>query len=152
MRRLPHWRQFGATYFVTFRLNDSLPQGKLRELNGIRNEWERTHPPPHSYHALQELTKLIVFKQERWLDEGYGSCVLAQPNLAAIIIESMHYFDGQRYELNSYVVMPNHIHVIVRPANATAHSLEAILKSWKQFSSVLVQRDVEFEAARVSEW
>ena len=31
-RHLPHWRQDGATYFVTFRLADSLPQMKLREL------------------------------------------------------------------------------------------------------------------------
>jgi putative transposase len=38
MRHLPHWRQDGATYYVTFRLADSLPQSKLDELAGLRKE------------------------------------------------------------------------------------------------------------------
>ncbi|MCA9143628.1 MAG: hypothetical protein KDB05_12615, partial [Planctomycetales bacterium] len=47
-RHLPHWRQEGATYFVTFRLADALPQEKLRYLQRLRAEWERRHPPPRS--------------------------------------------------------------------------------------------------------
>ena len=47
-RNLPHWRQTGATYFVTFRQADALPQEKLRWLKRLREEWERTHPPPRS--------------------------------------------------------------------------------------------------------
>jgi hypothetical protein len=43
VRHLPHWRQEGATYFVTFRLQDSLPQVKLDELEQWRLEWERQH-------------------------------------------------------------------------------------------------------------
>jgi hypothetical protein len=38
-RHLPHWRQPGATYFVTFRLADSLPKEKLHELDLLRSEW-----------------------------------------------------------------------------------------------------------------
>ena len=45
-RHLPHWRQHGATYFVTFRLADSLPQGKLRELEVIKADWARKHNIP----------------------------------------------------------------------------------------------------------
>ena len=40
-RRLPHWRQEGATYFVTYRLIDSLPQALLDELAQLKKEWER---------------------------------------------------------------------------------------------------------------
>ena len=40
-RHLPHWRQDGATYFVTFRLADSLPQSKLDELKALKAEWEK---------------------------------------------------------------------------------------------------------------
>src|SRR6516165_10187995 len=43
-RHLPHWRQEGATYFVTFRLADSLPQYKLDELAALKEESERRHP------------------------------------------------------------------------------------------------------------
>ncbi len=47
----------------------------------------------------------------------------------------MHHFDGVRYELNAYVVMPNHVHAILRPLQCEEHPLETILGSWKQFSS-----------------
>jgi hypothetical protein len=43
-RHLPHWRQDGATYFVTFRLADSLPQSKLDELAALKEAWQRRHP------------------------------------------------------------------------------------------------------------
>lgn len=46
MRDLPHWRQEGATYFVTFRLADSLPQAKLRELDELRKLWRAKFPRP----------------------------------------------------------------------------------------------------------
>jgi hypothetical protein len=48
LRHLPHWRQDGATYFVTFRLADSIPEAKLIELQNLRNHWEYTHPEPRS--------------------------------------------------------------------------------------------------------
>src|ERR1700730_4323922 len=76
VRHLPHWRQAGATYFVTFRLNDSLPQIKLDELANLRSEWERRHPPPWTKATLEELDRQIVERVERWLDQGMGSCVL----------------------------------------------------------------------------
>ena len=45
-RNLPHWRQDGATYFVTFRLAEALPQEKLQFLQRLKAEWERTSPQP----------------------------------------------------------------------------------------------------------
>jgi putative transposase len=47
-RRLPHWRQEGATYFITFRLADSLPQSLLRQWEHEREIWLRWHPLPWS--------------------------------------------------------------------------------------------------------
>jgi len=72
-RHLPHWRQDGATYFVTFRLHDSLPQDRLRELDGLRSEWERRNPPPRSDDVLEELARDIFLRVNRWLDQGMGS-------------------------------------------------------------------------------
>lgn len=73
---LPHMRQDGATYFVTFRLNDSLPQSKLRELRQFRDEWMLKHPPPRTYAVLDELSQEIMRRVERWLDQQMGSCIL----------------------------------------------------------------------------
>lgn len=47
-RHLPHWRQEGATYFVTAHLGDSLPEAQLRELQALREAWLRHHPEPRS--------------------------------------------------------------------------------------------------------
>jgi REP element-mobilizing transposase RayT len=132
VRRLPHWRQVGATYFVTFRLADSLPQSKLDELAQVRRDWERDHPPPRDKLMVEALSRLQAEHVERWLDLGMGSCILKEPPLTAHLTEAMHHFDGQRYELGAYVVMPNHCHAVVRPFDG--YDLETILGGWKQFS------------------
>ncbi len=143
-RHLPHWRQDGATYFVTFRLDDSLPQNKLAELAFLKAEWERRHfpsgtaresRPTLSHAALEELARPIQERVERWLDQGMGSCVLKQAALAALVTTSLHHFNDQRYELDCYVVMPNHVHAVVQPLMPDAHPLEVILGSWKKHSS-----------------
>lgn len=134
-RQLPHWRQEGATYFVTFRLMDSLPQSKLRELKGLRDEWERRNPPPRSEKVLEQFARETFERVERWLDQGMGSCVLRSPANSAYVTQAMHHFDGSRYELDAYVVMPNHVHSILRPTQSGVHRLEDIVGSWKQFSS-----------------
>jgi len=51
---LPHWRQEGTTYFVTFRLADSLPQQKLQPWRAERDLWMQSHPEPHDESARRE--------------------------------------------------------------------------------------------------
>jgi REP element-mobilizing transposase RayT len=72
---------------------------------------------------------------EQWLDQGLGSCQLKDPALARFIRETMHHFDGIRYELGCYVVMPNHVHLVIRPTRGDADALEKILQSWKRYSA-----------------
>jgi len=134
-RHLPHWRQDGATYFVTFRLHDSLPQDRLRELDGLRSEWERRNPPPRSDDVLEELARDIFLRVNRWLDQGMGSCVLKDATHSAFATEAMHKFDDSRYELDCYVVMPNHVHAVVRPLISKSRPLEELVGSWKKYSS-----------------
>ncbi len=133
VRHLPHWRQEGATYFVTFRLGDSLPKEKLDQLAALRREWEQLHPSPWGREALEKLARQQAEYFEKWLDDGMGSCLLKEPFCAALLTETMHHFDGKRYELGAYVVMPNHVHVIVQPLAWSEHPLERIVGSWKQF-------------------
>jgi REP element-mobilizing transposase RayT len=139
-RHLPHWRQEGATYFVTFRLADSLPQSKLVELECLKEEWERRYPPPRAKAVWEELTRQVYERVERWLDQGMGSCVLQHAALAAWVTSALHHFNDDRYELDCYTVMPNHAHVIGRPLTAEAHALETILGSWKKYSSRRINR------------
>jgi hypothetical protein len=134
-RHLPHWRQDGASYFVTFRLADSLPQTKLQELALRRTEWEKAHPPPRTPQAWEEFARQTMTRVESWLDQGMGACWLRQPWAARIVEDGLHFFDGSRYEFGSLVVMPNHVHAIVRPLQPMDQPLEKILQSRKRTSA-----------------
>ncbi|MFM8217824.1 MAG: hypothetical protein ACKOJF_02765, partial [Planctomycetaceae bacterium] len=114
-RRLPHWRQPGATYFVTFRLGDSLPQAKLRQLSQIRSGWLRRNPEPRDESQWQHLAREIAQNAEKWLDEGAGSCLLRDPRAAEELAKAMRQHQHVRYFLACYCVMPNHCHAVVRP-------------------------------------
>ena len=134
-RTLPHWRQEGVTYFTTFRLGDSLPEGRLRELTDLRARWEKANPPPRSEEKWLELARTTFKHVERWLDEGTGSCILAEKFAADILEEKLKFFAGEQFELGAYVIMPNHVHVLVRPFSDREHPLESIEQAWKAYSS-----------------
>jgi hypothetical protein len=139
-RHLPHWRQDGASYFVTFRLADSLPQAKLQELALRKTEWERTHPPPRTRQDWEEFTRQTMTRVENWLDQGMGACWLRQPWAAQIVEDGLHFFDGSRYEVGGLVVMPNHVHAILRPLQPADQPLEKILQSRKRTCARKYQR------------
>jgi hypothetical protein len=83
-RRLPHWQQEGVTYFVTFRLADSIPADKLAYIEEERDRWLASHPEPWTEEQKREYYACFCVPIERWLDVGYGSCAIAQPQAAAM--------------------------------------------------------------------
>jgi valyl-tRNA synthetase len=132
-RRLPHWQQEGVTYFVTFRLADSLPANKLDELEEERTRWLSFHPEPWSESDQREYYTRFSTRVEEWLDAGYGSCFLRDPKVGEIVANALKNFAGERYTLFAWVVMPNHVHVLVRPS--PGYKIGDILHSWKLFTS-----------------
>ena len=60
-------------------------------------------------------------------------CVLAVPEIAEIVQNALLHFDGQRYHLSAWCIMPNHVHLIVTPIGE--YTLSQILHSWKSFSA-----------------
>jgi REP element-mobilizing transposase RayT len=131
--KLPHWRQEAAIYFVTFHLADSLPQIKLECLRRERELWLRLNPKPHTDGQKQEYHERFTQTVDRWLDTGYGRCILARPDCKVIMEASLLHFDGVRYDLGEFVVMPNHVHAIVAPIGE--HQLSRILHTWKSFTA-----------------
>ncbi|MCL4871964.1 MAG: Eco57I restriction-modification methylase domain-containing protein [Anaerolineae bacterium] len=132
-RNLPHWRQEGVTYFVTFRLADAIPQEKLQQLHEEREAWLKKHKEPHTPAQKAEYHRLFSQRVEEWLDAGMGSCLLADPENGRIVAEALLFFDGKRYRLGVWVVMPNHVHLLVTPL--AGYKLEDILHSWKSFTA-----------------
>ena len=136
---LPHWEQGSVWYFVTFRLADSLPQAVVEELKDERERWRQNHDLDNlTPSELAEYHRLFSDRYETLLNAGSGSCVLRDPQIAKIVDEAIRHFEGQRYDLDEYVIMPNHVHVLVRPTNG--HRLVDILHSWKSFTANIINK------------
>jgi REP element-mobilizing transposase RayT len=140
---LPHVKREGASFFVTFRLADSLPKEvllqfeqenaeRLRRLADFAKRGETIND------SEEEVKRVFHRKIERYLDRGAGSCHLRRPEIADLVANAMRHFHESRYLLHDWVVMPNHVHAIVWPM--PNHLLGDILKSWKQFSSRRAKR------------
>jgi REP element-mobilizing transposase RayT len=113
---LPHCDFPGLLQFVTFRLADSMPASR-------RGEWE---------HLLKiEDSREKRTKLEEYLDRGIGECHLRKPLVARIVQESLLHFHEEKYELLAWVVMPNHVHVLV---HVWQMPLAKLLQSWKSYS------------------
>jgi hypothetical protein len=79
---LPHVKHEGASYFVTFRLADSLPKEVLLRFEREQAEALRRLPAKSGSEATQEIHRDLRRKVERYLDRGAGACHLRQPEIA----------------------------------------------------------------------
>ena len=138
--RLPHWQQGEAWVFVTWRLADSLPKAKLDNWTEERRIWLSHHPEPWDEMTENEYHKRFSRQIDEWLDQGSGSCLLKSPANAQIVADALRHFDEERYQLASFVVMPNHVHVLFRPFENC--SLAEILKSWKGFTARAINKQL----------
>jgi REP element-mobilizing transposase RayT len=145
-----------VTYFLTFRLADSLPQSKLRELAGLRHEWLNTvgrssapssfmlrhqdNRPFNAQKKWKDVSEEWIERVEDWLDEGSGSCVLRSKEAAAAVEKCLRHDDGKQYELIAFVVMPNHVHLLARPFSDSLYPLERLEQKWKSFSARQINR------------
>ncbi len=132
-RDLPHRHQSGTTAFVTFRLSDSLPAARLQTWHREQKEFLTAHPKPWDESTWKTYRRHFPQRLEEWLDEPHGECLLRQPEIAAQIETALRHFDGDRYVLDAFAIMPNHVHVLVKPL--PGHDLEGILHSWKSYTA-----------------
>ena len=130
---LPHWEQAGCTYFITWRMADSVPMEKFRQWQRDRALWIAAHPKPWDAETWKEFGRHFEGRIQEWLDLGEGSRFLSSSEARQIVVDSLHFFDGQRYYLGDYVVMPNHVHVLFTPM--AEFKLKKLLHSWKSFTA-----------------
>ena len=118
---VPHFDGGPVPQTVTFRLSDSFPGNRL-------GEWEEELARMPSTQAERERRRRI----EEYLDEGIGSTWLKRPDVAEIVQQTLLHFNGHRYEMHAWTIMPNHVHALLTPRSG--HSLSTILHSWKSFT------------------
>ena len=131
--QLPHWRQEGTTYFATWRAADSMPKERVDAWFAEREDWLKKHPEPWDIKTEEEYYRLFPERWEKWLDECYGECALARPDLREIVEDTLRHGDGVKYQLDNFVVMPNHVHVLVTPLGD--YTLSNAVQDWKSISS-----------------
>ena len=144
-RKLPHWAQAGTMSFLTWRTFDSLPPNVLRRWHVEREEWLQAHgidPQAGDWRdRLQQLPRRIRAEftktfSERWhrsLDEGHGECILRVPTAAKVVADSLLHFDGVRYDVTDFVVMPNHVHLLAAFTDEAGMLRQC--DSWKHFTA-----------------
>ncbi|MDH3530708.1 MAG: transposase [Acidobacteriota bacterium] len=119
---LPHFDGGEICQFITLHLGDALPKKVLEK-------WKRNLDFENDEYAKQLLYERI----NKYLDQGYGSCWLNRPDIAAIAEESLLRWDSIRYRLLSWVIMPNHTHFLIKPIEG--FPLSKIMKNHKSFTS-----------------
>jgi REP element-mobilizing transposase RayT len=68
-----------------------------------------------------------------WMDAGHGSCLLRKPENALLVQNTLLHFDGDRYRIIAWVIMPNHVHVLFEPLAGCL--ISDIVASWKKFTA-----------------
>ncbi len=122
---LPHLDVAGEVQALTFRLADALPADVIRR-------WRREMDDEDDGKRLKRLHQMIA----RYEDAGHGSCCLGEPECAEIVQNALLHFDGERYRLMEWCVMPNHVHVLIHCGHGFA--LGGVVKSWKTFTARMI--------------
>ena len=117
---LPHRDAKQLLQAVTFRLADSLPQEKLKLLE------EELSNLPENQRSTHQREKI-----EQWLDAGMGCYALRHPKLAEKMSDALQHFEGQRYRLLAWCIMPNHVHVLME----TLTPIAQIVQGWKSVTA-----------------
>jgi len=129
-------------HFVTWRQADSLAQVQLIELSKDRAAWIATYGMQDIFHlpidVQREYHWLFRVRVERWLDSGAGSCALRDPEARQMMRDTLHHFDGERYQLGTFAIAGNHVHVLVVPFPGIDPS--SIMHSWKSYTAKAINR------------
>lgn len=118
---LPHFDAGAVVQTVTFRLADSLPREFYEKAAAVAsNDRDR------------------FFLLEKGMDQGLGNCLLTDAANAVVVRHALEYFDGQRYRLLAWVIMPNHVHVMVEQVFGCP--LAGVIHSWKSFTAHAINK------------
>jgi len=149
---LPHWRQPHCTYFVTFRFADSVPRQVVEEAKEDLHRWLKAHDINPFIDGWQDqLSRLRPDQQRAYanlsdervnisLDECLGKCWLRDRALRNLVANAIRHFHGQRVLAGEFVIMPNHVHALLRPL--PGFELEDLLHSIKSYTALQINRAI----------
>jgi type I restriction enzyme R subunit len=148
----PRWSQAGSVVFITFRTQDSIPREVVKRWDREKQEWLRQRgadPRAHWSVGLRELSQTVRKELQKsfdrcrdaFLHNCHGRCLLKQPELAKIVANALLHFDGQRYRMGDFIVMPNHVHLLA--VFPTADAMKEQCDSWLHFTAFRINQAID---------
>ncbi len=98
----------------------------------------KDHPHPWSDETKREYSRLIRNPIENFLDAGYGECVLKDARARQPLIDAINYYDGERFGVLGYIIMPNHVHMLAVPLNG--YKLKENISSLLKYAATKINR------------
>ncbi len=129
--KLPHYDNDEVYQFITFRTHDSVPKQQIDRWSdklGLHGDVDKDSK---EYILLQR--KILDYE-----DNGYGECYLKNQKVSQIVEGALKYFDKERYDLIEWIIMPNHVHVLIKPY--VGYSLPKIVHSWKSYTATMANK------------
>ena len=125
-RRLPHHYAVGQPIFLTWRLAGSLPANRCF--------------PAASTSGQAFLAMDLILDAART-----GPRSLGMPEIASAVVAAIQYRDSRHYQLHSYVVMPNHVHLLVTPIEDVSKMMQSLKRfTARQANEILGQTGQPF--------
>jgi len=147
-RFLPHWQPPGGTFFITYRLAGTLPEAVLEEL---RRERQRLlNLPKESVYSETEwrirIDRKIFALLDDYLDKNRDIEWLSDIRIAEIVRDNLFYHAASKYYLWAYVIMPNHVHLVLQPAENWIKRFENV----PQAASLAKEKKAKYERGVLS--
>ena len=123
--KFPH-REYKLLQFISYRLYDSVPQ---KVIEAWKEELKVTEMTMSNDPRVEILRKRI----DKYEDAGYGQCFLQDPRIASMIQENLFHFNGVRYNVLNWCIMPNHVHVLIEVKEGW--TLSTIMHGWRSYTA-----------------
>ena len=128
---LPHFDEAGTVQFLTFRLVDAVPAAMV-------TAWKTELKLSGGETADDPRCARLRGRIERFADEGHGACWLKDARVGEVVQNALLHFDGERYRLLAWVIMPNHVHAVIE--TLPGFPLDGVIHSWKSFTAKRANR------------
>ena len=128
---LPHFDEAGTVQFLTFRLVDAVPAAMV-------TAWKTELKLSGGETADDPRCARLRGRIERFADEGHGACWLKDARVGEVVQDALLHFDGERYRLLAWVIMPNHVHAVIE--TLPGFPLDGVIHSWKSFTAKRANR------------
>ena len=143
-RRRPHWQRDDAWHFVTFRLEGTLPANAIERLE--REAVKMSDELSNKYSGKYETQSFYYHKWrfnwiENYLDMQTNVAHLKKREIAIIVKDTILYYENINYELDAWVIMPNHVHLLIKPKNEI--KINQILQRIKSYTGKEINKLLE---------